>query len=171
MYKLHPKPSIGKENPGELPCTDPVSTVPSKLVEMAFISSPLGQSPFGPTSANPLADLDEHKETSEKNLYLCTFISPFHQPKFLEISTPQSIARLSHFLEIKTPEVPANRKPFSVVPIFMEGKKEDLKIYRPSNFSACKIMKKIVLEGIEKHLEDNAVIGNSQHDFMTGNET
>lgn len=48
-----------------------------------------------------------------------------------------------------------------VVLIFKKGKKEDPGNYRPS-----KIMEKIVLGGPGTHLEDNAVMGHSQHRSM-----
>lgn len=38
--------------------------------------------------------------------------------------------------------------------------------YTKQNNSSGKIMEKIILEGIEKHLKDNRVICNSQHSFM-----
>lgn len=54
-------PRTNKENPRELTCTDPVSIVWETMektifiVEIIFITLPLGHSPFSPTSANPSA--------------------------------------------------------------------------------------------------------------------
>ncbi|TRZ06616.1 hypothetical protein HGM15179_020490 [Zosterops borbonicus] len=66
-------------------------------------------------------------------------------------------------------EVPADWRLDNVL-IFKKGKKEDPRNYRPVSLTSVpgKIMKKIILEHIEKHLEANAVISHSQHDFMRG---
>ncbi|KAJ7403742.1 rna-directed dna polymerase from mobile element jockey-like [Pitangus sulphuratus] len=54
--------------------------------------------------------------------------------------------------------------------IFKKGKKENRGNYRPVSLSSRtdKVTEKIILRGIEKHLNDNAVIGHSQHCFMRG---
>lgn len=66
-------------------------------------------------------------------------------------------------------EVPADWKLASAVPIFKKGK-EDSGNYRPFSLTSvpCKIMEKVILGGIEKHLEDNALISHSQHSFVWG---
>ncbi|GAB0203202.1 hypothetical protein GRJ2_002785800 [Grus japonensis] len=67
-------------------------------------------------------------------------------------------------------EVPVDWKLANVVPIFKKGKQEDPGNYRPVSLTSVpgKIMEKIMLGVIEKHLKDNAVIGHSQHGFMRG---
>ncbi|GAB0181631.1 mitochondrial enolase superfamily member 1 [Grus japonensis] len=67
-------------------------------------------------------------------------------------------------------EVPVDWKLANVVPIFKKGKKEDPGNYRPVSLTSVpgKIMEKIMLGVIEKHVEDNAVIGHSQHGFVRG---
>ncbi|GAB0205052.1 mitochondrial enolase superfamily member 1 [Grus japonensis] len=67
-------------------------------------------------------------------------------------------------------EVPVDWKLANVVPIFKKGKKEDPGNYRPVSLTSVpgKIMEKIMLGVIKKHLKDNAVIGHSQHGFVRG---
>ncbi|GAB0207044.1 mitochondrial enolase superfamily member 1 [Grus japonensis] len=67
-------------------------------------------------------------------------------------------------------EVPVNWKLANVVLIFEKGKKEDPGNYRPVSLTSVpgKIMEKVILGAIEKHLRDNAVIGHSQHGFTRG---
>ena len=67
-------------------------------------------------------------------------------------------------------EVPVDWKLANVVPIFKKGKKEDPGNYRPVSLTSVpgKIMEKVILGVIEKHLKDSAVIGHSQHRFTRG---
>ncbi|KAJ7422637.1 hypothetical protein WISP_37002 [Willisornis vidua] len=67
-------------------------------------------------------------------------------------------------------EVPADWKLVNIVPIFNKGKKDNSGNYRPVSLTSVpgKVMEKIILGGIEKYLEDNAVICHSQHIFMRG---
>ncbi|KAJ7400289.1 RNA-directed DNA polymerase from mobile element jockey-like protein [Pitangus sulphuratus] len=54
------------------------------------------------------------------------------------------------------------------VPIFKKAKKECPKNYRSVSLTSVtsKVMENIILGSIEKHLENNTVIGHSQHGFM-----
>jgi len=67
-------------------------------------------------------------------------------------------------------EVPVDWKLVNVIPIFNKDRKEDPTNYRPEYFTLVlgKIMEKIILGVTEKHLKDNAVIGQSQHGFTKG---
>ncbi|KAJ7404223.1 RNA-directed DNA polymerase from mobile element jockey-like protein [Pitangus sulphuratus] len=67
-------------------------------------------------------------------------------------------------------EVPADWTLANVLSIFKKGKKEDHGNYRPVSLTSepIKIMEKIILVGIEKHVEDNAAICHSQQVFMRG---
>lgn len=55
-------------------------------------------------------------------------------------------------------EVPADWKLVSIVPIFKTGFKEDPINYRPVSLTSVsdKVVEKIILGGVEKHLKDNS---------------
>ncbi|KAJ7419587.1 rna-directed dna polymerase from mobile element jockey-like [Willisornis vidua] len=67
-------------------------------------------------------------------------------------------------------EIPADWKLENVVPIFQKGKKDDPRNYRRVSLSSVpgRVMEKIILGSIEKHLKYNTVTGHSQHNFMRG---
>ncbi|KAJ7415280.1 RNA-directed DNA polymerase from mobile element jockey-like protein [Willisornis vidua] len=64
----------------------------------------------------------------------------------------------------------SDRKLVNVVLIFEKGKKEDSRNFRPVSLSSVpdKVMEKVILGCIEKHLKDNLVIGYSRQGFMRG---
>ncbi|KAJ7424043.1 hypothetical protein WISP_30579 [Willisornis vidua] len=108
-----------------------------------------------------LLQLDPYKSTEPDEIY----------PRILKelddvIANPHLIFEWSW----KSGEVLAGWKLANVVLIFKKGKKEDPRNYKPVNLTSGpgKVMAKIILGGIEKHLKDNAVIGLSQHGFMRG---
>ncbi|KAJ7424316.1 hypothetical protein BTVI_07024 [Pitangus sulphuratus] len=72
--------------------------------------------------------------------------------------------------EWESREVPADWKLANVVQAFKKGQKEDPRSYRPVSLTAVpgKVMEKIILGSVEKHLEGNAVTGHSQQGFMRG---
>ncbi|KAJ7409997.1 rna-directed dna polymerase from mobile element jockey-like [Willisornis vidua] len=65
-------------------------------------------------------------------------------------------------------EAPADWKLSNIVLIFKKGKKEHPRKYSRVSLTSVpgKVMEKIILGSIEKHLKDNTVIGHSQHSFM-----
>ncbi|KAK4810454.1 LOW QUALITY PROTEIN: hypothetical protein QYF61_004234 [Mycteria americana] len=67
-------------------------------------------------------------------------------------------------------EVPADWKLANVTPIYKKGVREDPGNYRPVSLTSVpgKIMEKIILGAIERHLKDNAIIRHSQHEFTKG---
>ncbi|KAJ7403166.1 hypothetical protein BTVI_79711 [Pitangus sulphuratus] len=58
----------------------------------------------------------------------------------------------------------------NVVLVFKKGKKEHPGNYKPVSLTSVpgKVMEKIILGSIEKHLKDNVVTGQSQHGLMRG---
>ncbi|OWK63447.1 hypothetical protein RLOC_00007300 [Lonchura striata] len=67
-------------------------------------------------------------------------------------------------------EVPADRKLTEVVPVFKKSKKKDPGDDMPISLTSVpgEIMENAFLRGVEKHLEDNAVISHSQYNLMNG---
>ena len=57
-----------------------------------------------------------------------------------------------------------------MTPIYKKGAKSDPGNYRLVSLTSatCKLMEQIVKESVEKHLEKNGLIGNSQHGFRYG---
>ncbi|TRZ22429.1 hypothetical protein HGM15179_004636 [Zosterops borbonicus] len=70
----------------------------------------------------------------------------------------------------ETREVPVDWRLANIVLIVKKGKKEDPGNYRPISLTSVpgKVVEKIILRDVEKHLKDNVVIGHSQHSFMRG---
>ncbi|KAK4807021.1 hypothetical protein QYF61_000350 [Mycteria americana] len=69
-----------------------------------------------------------------------------------------------------TEEVPADWRLANVTPIFKKGRKEDPGNYRPVSLTSVpgKLMEKIILSAITRHVENNQGIRPSQHGFRKG---
>ncbi|PKU29605.1 rna-directed dna polymerase from mobile element jockey- hypothetical protein [Limosa lapponica baueri] len=70
----------------------------------------------------------------------------------------------------RTGEVPEDWRKANITPVYKKGKKEDPGNYRPISLTSVpwKIMERLVLEVISKHIEDKEVIGSGQHGFTKG---
>jgi len=58
----------------------------------------------------------------------------------------------------------------SVTPIYKQGRKEDLRNYRPFRITSVpgKVIRQIILSAVTGHVQDNQGIRPSQHGFMKG---
>jgi len=84
-----------------------------------------------------------------------------------ELAKPLSIFYQQSWL---TGEVPDDWRITSVTPIFRKGRKEDPGNYRPVSLTSVlgKIMERLILSALTRHVEDNQGIRPSQHGFMKG---
>ena len=64
-------------------------------------------------------------------------------------------------------DIPNDWKKANITPIFKKGAKSNRENYRPVSLTShvCKIMEKIVVNGLNRHLEKNKLIEESQHGF------
>ena len=69
-----------------------------------------------------------------------------------------------------TREVTAHCKLANVIPIYKKGMREDTGNYRPVSLTLVrgKVVEKIVLGDIERHVKNKAIIWHSQHEVMKG---
>ncbi|PKU46989.1 rna-directed dna polymerase from mobile element jockey- hypothetical protein [Limosa lapponica baueri] len=78
-----------------------------------------------------------------------------------------------HLLELKLgpgEQVPEDCRKVNVIPVFKEGKKEDLGNYRMVSLTSIpgKMMGQLVLGIISKHMEEKKAIRSGQHGFTKG---
>ena len=67
-------------------------------------------------------------------------------------------------------QVPEDWKIANVSPIFKKGSKVSPGNYQPISLTSisCKILETIIKDNIVKHLDNNSLIGNTQHGFVKG---
>jgi hypothetical protein len=65
--------------------------------------------------------------------------------------------------------IPKDWKKANVTPIFKKGDKKKRENYRPVSLTShvCKIMERIIVNGLNQHLEKNKLIDESQHGFRS----
>ncbi|PKU35565.1 rna-directed dna polymerase from mobile element jockey-like [Limosa lapponica baueri] len=68
----------------------------------------------------------------------------------------------------RTGKVPEDWRKANVIPVFKKGKKEDLGNYRLVSLTSGKMMKRLLLGIISKHMEEKKAIKSSQHGFTKG---
>jgi len=70
----------------------------------------------------------------------------------------------------RTGELPKDWRKASVTPVFKKGKKEDPGNYRPVSLTSTlgKVMEQLILEVINKQVEEKKVVRSSQHGFTKG---
>ncbi len=58
----------------------------------------------------------------------------------------------------------------NVVPIYKKGSRNDSGNYRPVSLTAVvgKLLESVIRDALQKHLEDNDLITNTQHGFRKG---
>ena len=93
-------------------------------------------------------------------------------PKFLKEVSEELGGILSHIMEqsMKTGEIPQDWRDALIVPIFKKGSRNEAKNYRPVSLTSivCKVMERIIKDGMIEHYEKYSVILNSQHGFTKG---
>ncbi|GAB0183609.1 mitochondrial enolase superfamily member 1 [Grus japonensis] len=112
--------------------------------------------------SNLLYRLDTHKSMGLDGIH------PRVLRKLAEVLTkPLSTIYQQSWL---TGEVPVDWRLANVMSIHKKGWKEDLGNCRPVSLTLVpgKVMEQIILSAITRHIQDNQVIGPSQHGFMKG---
>jgi len=66
--------------------------------------------------------------------------------------------------------VPEDWKKSNVNPIFKKGSRSQAENYRPVSLTSviCKVFESLIRDAMVKYLEDNFLIGDSQHGFRKG---
>ncbi|PKU46275.1 rna-directed dna polymerase from mobile element jockey-like [Limosa lapponica baueri] len=109
-----------------------------------------------------LAKLDIHKSMGSDGMH------PRELRELADVITePLSII---HERSWRIGEVPEDWRKANITPVYKKGKKEDPGNYRPISLTSVpeKIVERLVLDVISKHIEDKEVIGSGQHGFTKG---
>jgi len=109
-----------------------------------------------------LSDLDTHKSMGPDGMHprvLRELADVIAEPLFIIFERSW-----------RTGEVPEDWRKANVTPIFKKGKKEDSGNNRPVSltFIPGKVMEQLILEVINKQVEEKKVIRSSQHGFTKG---
>ncbi|KAK4831549.1 hypothetical protein QYF61_018204 [Mycteria americana] len=118
----------------------------------------------GEMVSNLLHHLDTHESMGPDGIH------PRVLRKLVEVLTkPLPILYRQSWI---TREVPGDWRLANVTPIYKKGWKEDLGNYRPVSLTSVpgKVMERIILSAITWHVQENQVIGPSQHGFMKGSK-
>ena len=67
-------------------------------------------------------------------------------------------------------DMPNDRREANVIPSYKNGKKSDIKNYRPVSLTSqvCKILESLIKDSIVAHLDKYSIIKSSQHGFLSG---
>ena len=67
-------------------------------------------------------------------------------------------------------QIPDDWRKACIMPLYKKGNRSDPGNYRPVNLTSntCKLMEKIVKNEVERYIETNALMSNTQHGFRRG---
>ncbi|PKU43583.1 rna-directed dna polymerase from mobile element jockey- hypothetical protein [Limosa lapponica baueri] len=91
-------------------------------------------------------------------------------PLVQEDEIKELLSELDTHKSWRTGEVPEDWRKANVIPVFKKGKKKDPGNYRPVSLTSIpgKMMERLVLAIISKHMEEKKAIRSSQHGFTKG---
>ena len=96
-------------------------------------------------------------------------------PRFLREITDELVEPLAMLFarSMETGEIPSDLRAANVTPIHKKGSRSKVENYRPVSLTSqiSKLMESLIRDAIEKHLENNFLIRESQHGFRKGQRT